>query len=103
VTVLSRIGLPSLIGHGRLPRKWKRMAVAEGEVTQEARLRWWIRAQGKPVPRLRESLEMVLRASPGTNYCASCLAVRRRTWRSRGPDAQLPRRCAENTPRSTTE
>ena len=38
VHLLSRAGLAPLVGHGRLLRKGKRMAVAEGEVTQDGQL-----------------------------------------------------------------
>ena len=38
VHLLSRAGLAPLVGHGRLLRKGKRMAVAEGEVTQDGLL-----------------------------------------------------------------
>ena len=37
-SLLSRAGLAPLVGHGRLLRKGKRMAVAEGEVTQDGLL-----------------------------------------------------------------
>ena len=38
VHLLSAAGLAPLVGRGRLLRKGKRMAVAEGEVTQDGRL-----------------------------------------------------------------
>ena len=38
VHILSRANLGPLVGHGRLLRRGKRMAVAEGEVTQDGQL-----------------------------------------------------------------
>jgi len=52
------------------------------------------RLEDNSVPKLRESLETVLRANPGKNYCASCLAdaVGLGAPEDRTPVAQILRR-----------